>query len=907
VTPGREETLGVIAPVPATRVHLVPHTHWDREWYKAAEAFRVHLLPLVDEVLARGAPFLLDGQATILDDVVAWAAGLREPLARALQDGWVEAGPWYVLADNSIAGGEALIRNLAMGRETLGRFGAHAPPVLYCPDTFGHPAVGPTLAAGFGLPVAIVWRGYGGRGWPSGDTARWRNPGGDEVLLYHLPPSGYEFGASLPAATDAARDRWHDMHAVLAPRSLSGELLVLNGADHHALAHDACEATEALRTAVHPLPLVQEGLRGFVMRQLEWAARQAIPGVTGELRASPSYVWTLPGTTSSRAHQKRENAQAERLLVHEVEPWLAITRWNGWGGDHGGAALAGLWRLLLQNHPHDTLCGCSIDDVARSMDDRARRVVAGATEQRRTALGTLVRGAAAAAAATVVITNPMPRRRAGVVEAVIDLPLAPVAIGHGSAGRQLPSRAAPPFCVVAERPLPMQLLHAERAFARDEAPDRYPRTSLVERCRVLLWSPDVPPLGGRVCDIEERATRARPPRPVSVRGLWLDNGRLRVWWDPERGLCCASAHGEQHGLLSFESTGERGDLYTHSPIPGALGSASCTRVRCTARGPLRGELRLEFAVHVPARTLFAVDGRHVVHRSATLRLTARIQLDADAAWFRCIIEGENRLDDHRLRVVVQTSCTSDRHRADAALGTVWRSSSPPAPEPGDVEQLPPITPLHRYVSCFDHHTGRGMTVFSDGLAEYEATPAGTIAVTLIRGVGELSRADLPERPGHAGYPARVPFAQCHGPFAAAFAVMPHGAAHDATFATIAAAADDVLLPPTAENIPRALAGWSGPELHGVGLQFAAALPGREVGSMIVRCANVTGARVRGRWSLAGLAHAWRTRLDGHRLGVLTVQGDAVEFEVPACAAATIELARQDPGSATALPTVAGDR
>ena len=141
---------------PGATILVVSHTHWDREWYKTAEQLRVGLVQLVDEVLDTQGPFVLDGQACVLDDYLAWRPERAADLRARLQRGDVEAGPWYVLADNLIPSGEALIRNLLVGRATLEALGAAALDVLYCPDSFGHPASGPTLAAGFALPLAIV-------------------------------------------------------------------------------------------------------------------------------------------------------------------------------------------------------------------------------------------------------------------------------------------------------------------------------------------------------------------------------------------------------------------------------------------------------------------------------------------------------------------------------------------------------------------------------------------------------------------------------------------------------------------------------------------------------------------------------------------------------------------------------
>src|SRR4051812_32502983 len=175
-------------------IHLVSHTHWDREWYQIAEVFRQRLVDLVDELIERppgnDESFLLDGQAIVLEDYLAVRGERRDRLRWLLQTGRIEAGPWYVLADELIPSGEALVRNLLVGRHVLDRFEASAPPILYCPDSFGHPAALPEIAAGFGLPLIILWRGYGSKRWPRGDVVQWRAPPGAGAVFFPLPPAG---------------------------------------------------------------------------------------------------------------------------------------------------------------------------------------------------------------------------------------------------------------------------------------------------------------------------------------------------------------------------------------------------------------------------------------------------------------------------------------------------------------------------------------------------------------------------------------------------------------------------------------------------------------------------------------------------------------------------------------------
>jgi len=162
-------------PQPPFEIHVVAHTHWDREWYHAAERFRQRLIPLVDELLddppPAGESFLLDGQAIVLEDYLAVRPERAAELSALLRDGRLEAGPWYVLADELIPSGEALVRNLLAGRAAVRRLRGEPPPVLYCPDSFGHPAILPARTALAGLGQKGQFPGFG-------SSVRGLSPGG---------------------------------------------------------------------------------------------------------------------------------------------------------------------------------------------------------------------------------------------------------------------------------------------------------------------------------------------------------------------------------------------------------------------------------------------------------------------------------------------------------------------------------------------------------------------------------------------------------------------------------------------------------------------------------------------------------------------------------------------------------
>jgi alpha-mannosidase len=859
-------------------VHLVSHTHWDREWYHPAEVFRQRLVALIDELIDDPPPvgqsFLLDGQAIVVEDYLAVRPERRSALENLLGEGRLEAGPWYVLADELIPGGEALVRNLLTGARVLRRLGAAAPPVLYCPDSFGHPAALPAIAAGFGFPVIVLWRGYGSSRFPSGDTAVWAAPNGDEALLYHLPRDGYEFGSHLPVDPAAAANRWRRMRDELAPRSTTGVALVTNGADHHARQRDLRSALNALEHAagvdrVHP-----SSLRAFADRLVANAPRDRLATVRGELRDSYGYAWTLQGTFGARAHEKRLNALAERALVRDAEPWDALAA----RVRHASRCwlLDEAWRTLLTAHPHDTLCGCSIDQVAAEMELRLQSASNQAAAVRDDALAQLIGHDRVLAWSSreswrpiVVIRNPAPRRRSGVVALEIEELVADVPVGPGSARTE----PAPAPRLTSRPRIPalgaLQVLSRSMEHRRTESPQHYPDNDLVRVTHVAAWVAELPPYGIASYAVDEGSRGSTgPSEPVGVDRNALRNLHLAVRVSDDGTVSLETRDGVRQieSLFAFEDQSDVGDLYTPAVRERSfrVHYRGCRRVD---RGPLRGTLALSYRL--------GGDGRGDRIADVTLRLI----LDADASFLRLHVAGENHGRDHRLRLRIASDVRNPDVWADAAFGPVRRERLRVPPADADAEQVVRTGPLHRYVSLFgaDH----GFSLFSDGLAEYESFDDGTLAVTLVRAVGELSRNDLPERPGHAGWPTPTPGAQCRGPFAATLAVFPHGARSAKTLDRIERTADDVLCAPLGTTLRSALtlpAPVTGVELRGDGLAFSALKESEDGQWLVLRCINVCDEPVDGRWTLPFDVHDARlARLDETPMAEINAAARTVHF------------------------------
>jgi len=673
-------------------------------------------------------------------------------------------------------------------------------------------------------------------------------------------------------------------------------MLLQNGADHHARQSLQREAIAALGAAAAPTRVERVTLTQFAAEVLRRAAHASLPTVYGELRDSYGYTWTLQGTFATRARQKRRNAHAERLLVRDAEPWAALAARRRGGSRRYLTNSA--WRTVLLSHPHDTLCGCSIDDVARAMDARLDDAMAQATGIRDDALLDLIahdpvvaRERKADWRSCMLVRNRAARPRGGLAELEIETFLADVPVGPGSRPPDRVRHVVSPRLLHGD--VPVQLLATRRANRRTESPRHYPDNDLVEIRRVVAWLPPVPGYSVTPLPLDEGTTRQSLPEP-SVLGTSeaLDNGVLRVQLETDGTISVAATDGSWSipRVVAVEDVGDRGDLYTASLYGPVRVEERFLRARLLQSGPLRAELETRWRIVVPSAGDRRLAGaRRDGSGAGFVDVRVRFRLDAGSPFLRLLVDGVNGAAGHRLRIRVRTGVGNARVWADAAFGPVERVPLDVPDEEQRIEQPPRTAPLHRYVSLFD--ATRGATIYSDGLAEYEADAAGDIAVTLVRAVGDLSRNDLPERPGHAGWPVPTPEAQMFGPFAAELAVFPHGPRSPEMIDTIERTADDVLLPLVGTTLRSAIADYPaspGLELEGAGLAFSSAKESEDGDWLVLRCVNLTDVATEGTWHVPFTpARAVVARLDETPLGDIEVTGASVPFAVGPRAVVTI--------------------
>ncbi|TDD07731.1 hypothetical protein E1292_12605 [Nonomuraea deserti] len=828
-----------------TVCHVVSHVHWDREWYRTFESFRSRLVELVEHVCAELESggmdaFHLDGQTVTLSDVLSIRPDLAERVKGHVAAGRLAIGPWHVLADNQLVSGENMIRNLLAARRVAGAVGGLT-PVGYSPDAFGHPADLPRVLRGFGLDTALVWRGA-----PAGLARfRWRAPDGSQVYAVN---QGYHeaevlwVNAEERLAAFLSRERG---------RSPQGPWLLLNGGDH--LAPSGTTA----RVAALGEPLRESTLADFFA-----AARSADPEpqvVEGELRhPGGPLTFLLPGTLSARTYLKQANSSAQTLLERWAEPYAALS-----GRPGQLESLRHAWDLLLKNAPHDSICGCSVDEVHRENMTRYDRVQSVGEQVLRRSLESLgldVRqhGDPRADEVTLAVLNP---HGAPVTQGVqADVLTAPGVHPRAVYG---PDGEAVAFETVTAGP--------EKVFEADL--DLLPDTREVVRHQVAFLAGRVPPLGWQSYRVELGPQPVAAPRTVPGDTARVGSRVLRARADAS--VTVSDGARVFAGLGRFEDVGDRGDAYTFDPVPGAPIGARLVSSHVTVSA-VRTVLSLGAVLDLPT----GLDTERERRASATVPVPVHVDVTAwhglpDLHWD---VSLDNRADDHRLRLLFPALDSPGEWLADAHFSLLRRPVEPElGPLPGEVarEARHSVAPVQTFGSV-----GSGadrVTVAAPGLPEMQALPGGdgdVLAVTLVRAVGWLSRFDLRARTAGAGPMLATPEAQCRGPRRFRLTVR-LGEAGDLELARAAAEARVPVRALQARPGSSPASRRVGPGVTG-GL-LSALKPAEGGGGYVLRVTNPTGQAVTAGLSLPPGTLVTEARLDETPCGDPAPAGESLEL------------------------------
>ncbi|WP_127582581.1 alpha-mannosidase [Paenibacillus koleovorans] len=794
------------------RVHVVPHTHWDREWYFSFQHYRMRLTRLIKKLLRllEEDPdyysFHLDGQSIVLKDYLEIHPEDEPRLRAQIEAGRIRIGPWYVQPDEALVSGEALVRNFEEGlrlAEQMGggeRFG-------YLPDMFGHTSQMPQILSGFGMTRAVMWRGIGEAATGSSEL-RWVGSDGTEMFVHRFPDEyGYSAIYRLHGDPVQAAAQIRDLvERHLAPYATSDTLLVTVGVDHMEPQENLSVVLREARQLLPEYELIPSKFERFLqeaeqgMKHASQSA-QGVPILQGELRdtsraSSGVITFLLPNVLSSRMPIKQANFRAQLLLERWAEPWTALLDCAQpyTQGEAPDALLHRSWGYLLENHPHDSICGCSRDEVHRQMMTRFEWSTEIAEQAVEEALNSLMAQADVSwvpeGGIPLIVFNPLERDREDVVTAELWLPvdcppLRTVEIRDASG-------SVWPCQIVGDEPAFRGISHPDlgvRDLAGIGEPFGQPENKAIlvgfEHGRKLSirFVPGVVPAMGYKSFAAIPRRSSVPQEGTLLKGHTLENPFLRaeVREDGRVSLLDKATGRIYEDLLVYEDSGDIGDGYTYSPPlldERFTTSGMPARISVVEDGPAQAALRVEREWALPESA--SPDRKRRSARTVVCRLTTIIRLGATHRWLSVETLFDNRARDHRLRVALPVGTTAPEYSwSSAAFDCVRRPVGVVQPAPDVwIEDAPSVHPNHGVIGMPRPNREGGLAVGPYGLPEYEAARDGTLYVTLLRSTGYLGSPDALTISIGAGPTFETPEGQCLGQHRFSVAVMPYDGSNE---------------------------------------------------------------------------------------------------------------------------------
>ena len=744
-----------MATLPRLRAHFVLSTHWDREWYEPFQFYRHRLVRLLDNVLAGledgrlQGPFQTDGQAIILEDYLEIRPERRAQIERLAAEGKLVIGPWYVLPDEFLVSGESLIRNIQRGRSIARSFGTAPSNAGFVCDLFGHNSQMPQIFAGFGIKGGFVWRGLNHL---ETRHVRWQGADGTELLAYRFPTGGYcDYAFQIRHARSHAQPvsdqrLASDLRSYLEHEAEHTEvdaILLFDGGDHEEWDRAAYAAMLRFREQDHDdFEIVHTSLDQYLEDILPQIS-QVGATVKGELRDAGRFFhdqqWVIPGVLSSRVWIKQANAACESRLTQWAEPFTTFAH-LALQSEMPTGYLDVAWQWLIKNHPHDSICGCSIDTVHEDMKYRfsqcrqiADRITLEATRQ----IAASVAGDVPHDEVRVVVFNPLLQPLNESTELTLQIPT-----DWPRFNEFFGFEPKPAFRIYGPdgAELPYQRLHQTNNRSKVRIyTDKFPESYRTHDVRVSLPLA-IPALGYTTLTVRAQrdgsATRHPATSGLALSEHSMANEFLTVTVESNGSL---TVHDKRTGetytrWLTFEDTADIGDGWYHGQAVNDqtfVSTASHAAVALVHDGPQLTTFRIRTTLQVPEAFVFD-DTMRRSDQLTELVVDSLVSLRPALPRIEVETRIHNVAADHRLRVLFPSGVNADTYWADTPFDVVERPVALNAENHLYRELEVETKPQQTWTAV--QAGNRGMAVVSSGLHESAVRdlPERPIALTLFR-------------------------------------------------------------------------------------------------------------------------------------------------------------------------------
>lgn len=758
-------------------VHIISHSHLDREWYMPFEAHRMRVVELLDAVLELFETdpefkyFHLDGQTIPLDDYLEVKPNERERLQRAISSGQLRIGPFYILQDAFLISEEANVRNALIGKQECAKWQTKGEPIGYFPDTFGLSAQIPQLIKRMNMQVAAFGRGVKPTGFNntvSQESAYqsvysemyWQSPNHEEVLGI-LFANWYSNGNEIPVEEEKVRKFWDKKLKDVEQYAATSQLLMMNGCDHQPVQKNLSKAIAVAQKLYPEYHFVHSNFEDYI-QAIQKEKPEQISTIQGELRSQETDGWyTLANTASSRIDLKQWSHRLALKLEQVIEPLCVLAEQYGFA--YPAEQLDFAWKCLLQNYPHDSICGCSVDSVHRGMKERFERVEAILNYIERELHDFLQQltfeQSVVQEGILLTIWNTAFQKRAIQATQRVEIARCPF-------NQAAPSACYEEMAAIELKPYKVVDINGKEVicdirdlgvvFEYDLPKDGFRIPYMARMIEVTVHIPEVEALSYQPLYLVESSSNKIRDKiqfesdlPNSIENAYI---RLTVNETGTLDVVQLKTGKQLTGQGIMLDTGDSGNEYIFKAANGEkYTSKQCLKAVTIEQQKCHTTMHITYEWQLPISADAQLDderrrvidvtqrksGRHKNKTVQQFTVSYTLRPDDDKVWIK--IKGENTVKDHRLQMLFQIEGEEATHWADSHYELIERCNtvSKQWKNPTNPQVMRHAVAIQ---SCDTNQAISGITVATNGLYEYEviATERVTqLGITVLRCTGEL--------------------------------------------------------------------------------------------------------------------------------------------------------------------------
>ena len=741
------------------KIHVIPHSHWDREWYFTTSRSKVYLMKDLGDVLntLENDPefkyFMVDAQGSLLDDYIKWRPQDKERISKLVNDGRLVIGPWYTQTDQLVISGESIVRNMYYGMKRCESFGKYM-NVGYVPDSFGQSGNMPQIYRQFGIEDTLFWRGV------SDDMVKhtdynWRGDDGSVVFTTQIP-FGYYIGGNIPEEPEENEEFWQkECLENAGGRSATRHIYFPNGFDQAPVRTNlpqlVKERNEKDPENEYVISCIEDYIKDVKSENPELEEVQGELVIAKHMRIHKSIF-------SSRSDLKVMNTQIQNYVTNVMEPLLTIS--YNLGNEYPHEAVAEIWKLLFENAAHDSIGSCISDTANEDVYVRykqARDIAVNLVELHSRLIATNVKNDADM---TFTAINTLPQKRKDTVIVKTYVPGGKFAI-IDEKGNDVD------YTIIKSRDLTDYVL--SQTIMLDPSRKFYVPDQVLE-VTMAIKANDVPALGYVQYSIDTQKDSHKETADKKV----LENKYYTIEVEENGSLTIVDKANnvtyKNQGILV--ENGDDGDSFNYSP-PRKDMEVFSNESKCTVKisgSDIYDQAEIHFDMVVPAD----LDERAEGKVSVTMLVDMTVALRKDSKVIDFNVKVDNKGLSHRLCVLFDSQIVSAFNYADQQFGLIKRpnyyekemklymeSMNNKTEKKAGIQELanwandqstwqePPISiePTQSYVSLTDGKTG--IAVIPQGVREYEVLDDSKIRLTLFRTYGFMGKENLIYRPGRA--------------------------------------------------------------------------------------------------------------------------------------------------------------